>query len=289
MPDFLELKDDGLFMRPVGPWTAKKLDYLARYIDIFEKAMRGKWSIRNYIDLLSGPGKNRIRGTGEILLGSPLVALTTLHPFTGYFFVEWLGQAKDALEQRCNDSHFHQRVNIYQGDCNVLVDKVIDSLRVSEMQSLNLAFLDPEGLELQWQTVVKLATIKRMDIILYYPEMGLNLNMQKLYKSGDETAIDLFFGGPEWRDVYERYHGKIGLHRHLVDFYKSNLGTLGYSEVFRGDECVDEEPLIRSQSRNAPLYRLIFASKHNLGIKFWRQVVRRDITGQITMPLKFTS
>ena len=45
-------------------------------------------------------------------------------------------------------------------------------------------------------------------------------------------------------------------------------------------EIKENEPLMRNTSRNAPLYRLIFASKHPLGNKFWEQVTNRDIYGQ---------
>jgi len=40
MPNYLQPEDDGLLMRPAGAWAAIKLDYLVRYIDVFETAMR---------------------------------------------------------------------------------------------------------------------------------------------------------------------------------------------------------------------------------------------------------
>jgi hypothetical protein len=106
-----------------------------------------------------------------------------------------------------------------------------------------------------------------------------------MYNAQKETAIDRFFGGDDWRKIYNQWQNKPGLHRQLIDYFKSKLQVLGYTEVFRGDENLGEEPLIRSRLRNAPLYRLIFASKHNLGHEFWRKVVRRDIHGQLRLQL----
>jgi three-Cys-motif partner protein len=83
MYTYLKPEEDGLLARPSGLWANEKLDYLARYIDVFETSMRGHWSARNYIDLLAGPGKNQMRETGTFTLGSPLLALTTRYPFTG--------------------------------------------------------------------------------------------------------------------------------------------------------------------------------------------------------------
>lgn len=64
-----------------------------------------------------------------------------------------------------------------------------------------------------------------------------------------------------------------------MDFYKRRLGELGYVEARRDDEVL-YEPLIRNAQKNAPLYRLLFASKHELGAKFWNQIARRDVRGQ---------
>jgi len=49
MQSYLEPQDDGLLMRETGAWAAEKLDYLARYIDVFETAMRRKWPVRNMV------------------------------------------------------------------------------------------------------------------------------------------------------------------------------------------------------------------------------------------------
>jgi hypothetical protein len=86
--DYLLAVPDGLITRPSGSWAAEKLDYISRYIDIFETSMRSKWPERNYIDLFAGPGKNIIKKTGNMLLGSPILALITRHPFTSYYFTE---------------------------------------------------------------------------------------------------------------------------------------------------------------------------------------------------------
>jgi len=87
MKNYREPVEDGLLMRTSGPWAAEKLDYLKRYIEIFETSMHKKWARRNFVDLFSGPGKCRT-DSGKIFLGSPLLALTTAHPFTDYFFAD---------------------------------------------------------------------------------------------------------------------------------------------------------------------------------------------------------
>jgi three-Cys-motif partner protein len=279
--EYLLPADDGLPMRPAGSWAKEKLDYLARYMAVFETSMRQKWPIRNYVDLLAGPGKNQIRETGEVVLGSPLLALTTSHPFTGYFFVDLASANAQALTQRCSASPQCQQVDIRTGDCNLAVDQIVAELKRDEQRSLNLAFLDPEGLELKWATITRLASVQRMDLIINYPEGGLNRFMSRAMNAPGETAVDDFFGNRGWRIAYQegQAQGEPNLHWRLIEFYKNQLQALGYKEVLRGDE-VGGEPLMRNTKRKAPLYRLLFASKHPLGTQFWRAVTRRDLSGQ---------
>jgi len=290
MPAYLQPEEDGLPMREFGPWVVEKLDYLERYINVFEISMRDKpWRKRHYIDLFAGCGKCYVPETKKVYLGSPLLSLTTSHPFTDYFFVDLAPDNITVLQQRCSASPVYNHVRCLVGDGNLLAQDIVehilavDSERIpGQWSSLNLAFLDPDGLELQWQTVTTLARPFRMDLIIHYPQGGLNRYMGQAFKMEGETVVDLFFGGAEWRRIYEEWRTgqkRFGLHRRLMDYYKGKLQDLGYKEIFQDDE-VGNEPLVRNAKKRAPLYRLLFASKHSLGHEFWQKVVRRDVYGQ---------
>lgn len=290
---YLKPEDDGLLMRKSGPWAVIKLDYLSRYINIFETSMRSKpWRKRHFIDLFSGPGKCFVPENKKIFLGSPLIALTTSHPFTDYFFVDFDPKVINDLKIRCKASELYDHNYFYVGDCNKIVEKIVD--RILEIDnihlpdkwsSLNLAFIDPDGLEVNWKTVESLAEPYCMDLIINYPQMGLTRVMPNAIKDNPPTIVDLFFGGNEWRSIYEKYQKRedLFIHRKLLDLLKAKLHTLGYQEVLRDDE-VGDEPLMRNL-KSAPLYRLIFASKHPLGHNFWHKVTKRDVSGQKRLPL----
>lgn len=284
---YLRPVDDGLVMRPAGVWAREKLDYLRRYIDVFETAMRDKWCIRYYVDLFAGPGKNVDRDSGTVFLGSPLVALTTRCPFTDYVLVDASEENVDALRERCAASPHSHKVQIRSGDCNELVAQVVAQIEPDDWRSLNLAFLDPEGMEMRWDSVVSLAGLERMDLIINYPQGGLNRCMPLAAETEEETSVDVFFGSREWRKIYLDSHSQgkpSGLHRRLIDLYKSRLQDLGYQQVLAANQ-IGDEPLIRNVRRSAPLYRLLFASKHPLGHDFWHKVTRRDIYGQQRLDL----
>ena len=282
-PLYLEPVDDGLPVRETGPWTAEKLDYLRRYMAMFTVGMHHKaFRALHYVDLFAGPGKCRIRDTGDILLGSPILALQADRPFDRYYLSDFDQGSIRALDQRCRASPLAQRVSSRVGDANVLVHEVVQEIadidapyRNGVWPSLNLAFLDPEGLELQWATVEALGSARRMDLIINYSEGGLNRYMPEAISHDDGTAVDRFFGDRLWRAIYSDPRPRIDLHRRLLDHYKAKLEKLGYADVQS-----TEEPLIRNEQKNAPLYRLLFASKHAMGNKFWRQVLKRDVYGQ---------
>jgi three-Cys-motif partner protein len=284
-PDYLRDVPDGLYTLPAGAWAAEKLDYLRRYIDIFETSMRKKWSQRNYIDLFAGPGKNVVKDTSEVFLGSPLLALTTRFPFTGYYFVNNNPIHIEALKLRCSSSPLFNTVHIYTEDANKIVNTIVDGIRQFSPNSLNLAFLDPFGLDLEWATVAKLGSLQRCDLLIHYSQQGFSRYIKKAFQTENETKVDSFFGSNEWRDIYAKWcqePRKRGLTRDLIDFYKKRLKTLGYQEVKQPDEMLTE-PLIRNKERNSPLYRLIFASKHPLGEKFWKAIIGHDLYGQKQM------
>jgi len=286
---YLQPQADGLPMRESGDWVMEKLDYLRQYIEIFQTSMhRKKWRARHYIDMFAGPGKCIIPQKRSVLLGSPLLALTVSPPFTGYYFADLDRESLTLLRERCSVSPQYRQVQFLEGDSNELVRRIVDEIKAvdsrrlpDQWSSLNLAFLDPAGLDLHWETVAALAELYTMDLIIHYPQGGLNRYAGAASGSEYPNKIDLFFGGMEWRAIYAEGL-KLGMgcdHRRLMDLYKSKLQALGYQEVFRDDE-VGDEPLMRNARRNAPLYRLLFASKHPLGSRFWRAVTSKNVHGQ---------
>jgi three-Cys-motif partner protein len=291
MEKYLLPENDDLPIRASGVWAKDKLFYLKKYIDTFETSMRNmRWRRRIFIDLFSGPGKCMVDGTHEYFLGSPLLSLTTEYPFTDYFFVDMDNENRDALQIRTSAIGIPKnRIHCLLGDANEKVFDIVNEIKKIDAEfvqgawpSLNLAFLDPEGLELEWNTVVELAKVNRMDLIIHYSQQGIKRMADRALESPKELIIDRFFGDKEWRKVYAACKDDAtGIHRPLIDYYKEKLKNLGYVEV-KDNEEVWAEPLMKN-SKNAPLYRLLFASKNPLGVKFWKDVTKVSPNGQMSL------
>ena len=279
--NYLLPKDDGLPARPSKEHTKLKLEALRRYIYMFTTAMRGKWESRTYTDLLAGPGKASFQQTDisqpcEFQLGSPLIALTTDHPFTHYWFVEKQKNYNKALKQRVSTNQFASRARIIEGDCNIAVDDIVTEITALK-NSLNMAFLDPEGLELPWVTIEKLAKVERMDLIILFSTKGFIRNVKNSFATQNHTTLDRLFGGTGWRDEYTKDPGQFDRYR-MVEYYKSLFARYGYKF----------KELSVKNSKNAEIYRLIGGGKHRLAVNFWEEAIqgaRQKIYGAQTRPL----
>src|SRR4030095_7539652 len=126
---------------------------------------------RYYVDLFAGPGQVSADHGATVTDGSPLVALRAGPPaFTQLFWVEQKEAFADSLRAHRGE-HSDRDIVVYQGDANNTVDEVLGTLPRTYPV---LAFLDPRGPELAWETVRKLAAHKapgfpRIELLILFP------------------------------------------------------------------------------------------------------------------------
>jgi spore photoproduct lyase len=245
--------------------------------------MKDKWKGElYYIDLFAGCGKCRVRETCEEINGSALVSLSIKYPFKKYFMVELDSDAVNALKKRVKMTQYRDRVDIIPGNCNEKIDEIIAEI---PERSLSLAVIDPTGLHIKFETLKKLTEHLRIDLIITFPEgMDIKRNLSK-YMKQSHSILDDYIGDEDWRQLFPKDVKGINqltsthIEQNLIEYYRKNLGKLGYKEIRSGDEI-----LIRSSQKNLPLYYLLFASKHALGHTFWNKISKISPTGQIKLP-----
>ncbi len=272
-PAYLKPVDDGLPMRSGGEHARQKLRVVEEYLNMAMTAVKkSPWRSSFYIDLQAGPGKNSISNTVE--LGSPLIALNCAEPFDNYRFNEANPINANALEQRVSASTLKDRVKIYQQDVNVVVREVCKEIeeidkppfRNDYYHSFNIAFLDPEGLELEWSTVASLGSMNRMDLIINFSTSGINRN----YRREDNERIDRFFGTNAWRDITPENTDAASRRRQWIDFYLQRLVGSGYIH-----QLDDNAEIVAKNSRNSQIYTIVYASKNERGLDLWKKAVRQ--------------
>lgn len=225
-----------------------------------------------YVDLFAGPGICVDRLSGERFPGSPLIAANAPKPFSKILLCELDLEMAEACEVRMRASVAANRYILFRGDCNEKIGQLVDEIPSS---SLVLAFLDPTGLHVHLETVIKLAAHGPVDLLILFPDaIDVIRNADAYYFDQPDSNLDKVLGvDSNWR---ERKASMLSpdaasIRRLFTKIYQDQLSTkAGYNDfgelVINGDK--------------GPLYRLIYATKHSRGLDFWDKSVRKEFGGQ---------
>ncbi len=263
-------KDDGLFIPNVGEWSRDKHHFLLRYIDAFTAAMKPKpWAGLHYIDLFAGAGVERLKESGRLDWGSPLIAAQATHPFDGLHFCDKDKRKCQALKARLDRMELKVATQVLHGDAN---DKIHDVVAAIPPNTLSMAFLDPYGLHLDYETLNTLAT-RRADLIIFFPDrLDILRNWEVYYWDNPSSNLDRVLGpGADWRGLRDNTPRQRWVEAFLK-LYRHQIEKLGYTEF-------EYEPIPNSGQR---LYWLIFCSKSKAGSKIWRGISQKKPNNQTT-------
>ena len=266
----------------IGPWSEDKLHLLNKYLHAYTVIMRGQKWCRNgyhYIDAFAGTGRSRARDEERYIDGSPRVALTIQHPFHSYTFIEktsWRVQRLQGLVDEFPD----RDIRIREGDCNYIITTAITPRIRYEQFNRGLIFLDPFGMDAEWSTIEQIAETRALEIFMNFPVMALNRtvlpNDPNALTGAQIKQMNRFWGSTEWRDeIYEEIPTLFGpiemkIHRttgqRLGRLFRKRLKTV-FPHV--------TDPLVMTNSRNAPLYCLIFAGHKQKAANIVRDIFQR--------------
>lgn len=252
---------DGYAAIEFGPWAEDKLSHLEKYCSIFNTATHKRWENRVYIDLFSGPGKCIRKGIKKEFDGSPLLALNSAIPFTHYFFNDINTDYVEALKNRTQN--FGYNIEYINRDCNLAVDEI---LRKIPKISICFTYIDPYYLEIKFDTIKKLTSNRAVDLLIIF-----HIGMAKRNFLQPNFEMKQFFPNSiDWNSFPNTViKGNRISTRPVLDAYENGLIELGYPK----GNLVDD--ILEKNTKNAPLYYLIFASKHKLGAQLYSGVIKR--------------
>lgn len=237
----------------VGAWAPLKLIVLLLYLDVYTKIIPKQipkhFDSMAYLDLLAGPGINRIRDTGHRIIGSPLIAATASHrPFTKLLLVEGKPERSKALEDRLKTEIDENRFEVYRENCNVAVDKIVEE-HLKKGRPHYLAFIDCQGLDVDWATMEK---------ILKYPgDLIFTFQTAMIDRAQDHSdRLNKFYGDDSWKTAKSR-----------DDFLRC------YEDKLREYRDIVINIRIKEKRRGGFYYHLIFATRKTKGGNPWLQAV----------------
>lgn len=258
---------DNLPAMDVGEWADEKHEHLKKFLDISHAARRKFVTGRGgatYIELFSGPGRLFVKGTGEFVDGSPLVAHREAARTATTFNAMHLG---DERQDFCDAASARLKALgatpiTYPMEAQLAARRIVEAL---SPHGLHFAFLDPFNIEsLPFTIIQTLARIPRMDVLIHVSAMDLQRKLP-LYMADDKPcALDGF--APDWRKAVAGMKPDIKARGKILEHWISLIRGAGFREA-------ESWELIRGPSRQA-LYWLVLVAKHDLATKFWDAINR---------------
>jgi three-Cys-motif partner protein len=241
-----------------------------------------------YIDAFAGAGRSKIRtvwtdadeediqliddefmkSEEQFIEGSPRRALGLENPFSHYYFFD-ADAGRAALLEGLQSDFPQRKINVQVGDANGLIQKLVPSF--SGRSTKGVAFLDPYGPHLDWQTVAALGATKNFEVIINFP-LGMAIN-RLITRSGDipdnwRTGLNGCFGNTDWEDlVYAEQTDLFGdTMRHKVDDAAQRLLNyyVGRLKDLFGHAS---SPSVVRNTRGVPIYYMLWAGPHPLGYR----------------------
>ena len=269
-----------------GPWTQIKHDALERYLAFYTSALRFQPFDLWYVDAFAGSGDRIVEGTAgglfegiashpaEIRLdGSATIALNVSPPFQRLVFIENNPSRHEAL-LRLQAAHPERAIECYRDDANVLVRAICKgnrwrAPRAAGRSARAVLFLDPYGMQVEWQTLQSIRETRSVDLLYLFPIGGIlrqaALDLSKVDPHKD-AAITRIYGTSRWREEWysESRQGDLlkaapTILRHATNQqieagFKARLETL-FPYV--------SDPLPLLTSRGAKLYSLFLAASND--------------------------
>ena len=269
-----------------GDWTREKLERVQRYLCAYTIALRRQPFKLLYVDAFAGAGYCSAPqscadedlllqefgedDTRQFLSGSARIALEVKPSFSEYVFIEKSEKNVADLEKlREEFPALRGRIQVVQAEANSYLKELCAG---SWADKRAVMFLDPYGMQVNWDTIRSIAATRAVDLWYLFP-LGVAVN-RLLRKDGmiDQSIrrrLDQLFGESDWYDAFyqttesltlwgpEVSTTRVGGFKAISDYLVRRL-----TSEFAG---VANNPLPLLNSKNNPLYLLCFASANPKG------------------------
>ncbi len=273
----------------IGPWSRKKLELLGKYLAAYSSIMSIQRDTRKwckgyyYIDAFAGSVTPWDKELQQYIDGSPRVALNTTPSFSGYHFIDINEKRLTENIHPLQDQFPEKTINFHLGDCNeVLIKNIIPKFPKSS-QKRAFIFLDPYGLELNWETVEAIGNAGVFDVFVNFSVMGVYRQLSDEVPNEEQrTKINKVMGTDKWISIAYREDQQLSLledmpqrierigknlSEKLTDLYRKRLeDCFGYAS----------KAILMRNSKGGPIYALILASHAKLAIDKMHEIFDRD-------------
>jgi three-Cys-motif partner protein len=281
-----------------GPWTEKKLDAFAKYVWSYLTIMKKfpYWKTI-YFDGFAGSGSRKKQCQSELFhrleltfedetvyKGSAerILNLKDNLSFDYYYFIDYNNESLNKLEKKLSElkEAENKKLIFRPGDCNEQLLKLAGSLKSKQYAAL--VFLDPFGMQINWDSIKELKGT-RSDVWILVPT-GVIVN-RLLDKKGEITHIkklESFFGLTEQqiRDEFYIKSNHQNLFGEQVELIQKVMNPIEkITKVYIKQlktiwDHVTEVPLVLKNSKEVPIFHFIFASNNKTAIRIASEIIK---------------
>ncbi len=207
-----------------GDWTTEKLERVRKYLAAYVIALKKQGFHLLYIDAFAGTGYRTLKrdeNQAELLLpdlaqpdsqtfanGSARNALEIQPQFNEYVFIEKDPARCVELERLKTDfPQMSSGISVINADANTYLSQLCQKTEWMRRRRRAVLFLDPFGMQVEWNTIRAIAETRAIDLWLLFP-LGIGVN-RLLRRDGKidlalRSRLDAFFGTTEWFDAFYR-------------------------------------------------------------------------------------
>lgn len=275
-----------------GSWTEQKLaalrSYLQAYRLIFTQNEKAKHFKTIYIDAFAGTGERKSRDVNVMdsplfssaelpeinsyQKGSARIALELDAPFDEYIFIDKNEDHTNQLKLTISQDYpaLKERCSILCGDGPEYIRQLCLSSKWQKERAV--LFLDPYGMNVEWELLCLIAKTKAIDLWLLFPlGAGANRLLKKdgLPDKGFSEKLTKIFGTDEWKNAFYKKVQQASLFNDEASLVKdASFDEIGQffierlKTIFSG---VSPTTKALYNSRNNPMYLLCFAAGNPIG------------------------
>jgi three-Cys-motif partner protein len=258
----------------IEPHTLHKYSILEKYLNVC-KIFDQRYSNFVYVDTHGGSGKVYLKGKGKWINGSPLIAANWAPNFPCHI----VEIDPEKYSHLCESTNSCTNAHIYQGDCNKLIDSILS--KIPKGEKFVCCFVDPESLvyrgsdgtecdQICADTIRKITAFPRSELLLNFPLEAIlrcagdyfrNPNEPRAIANGERVTT--FMGSTSWQELPEREQNR----RAFLELYMEEMLE---SYLYKG------AILIRSETKNLPLYYLVYVTHNLTAAKIMRDIMKKE-------------